>query len=222
LSNSGGQGWRVVERPLEYLRLKLQGIAAQNAVIRAHPEHDADLQTRWAAHMQLLAVIEFLQSDAECAGLISDLHLLQEALLNVADGRRLPSWLNPAVRGARRIDVVTGMFRGRIAAVMDFLMKHPSFKEKEAAAFVVENSQRVSDLLGTREHSDHQDLWRIVQDWRQKVIGNAEISPERRGFEAQWDVINQFGFGQGERPITDEAKKLLRGLDIALAAQKPS
>lgn len=197
----------------EKLRGAIEGIEAWTAKMRAHPDHDPDFQTRWTAHQQLVAVIEFIEGDPQCAGRIAELHRLQEALLDIVDGRRV-RWLTLAPKpGAPPIGGMMGMLRGRTAAVMEFLMARADLTEKEAAKFVARYG--AVQRLAPR---GRQPLWRKVQDWRQQVIGRAKPSAQREGFTAMLGLIEKLGFGQSQAGAHAEAKRLLAGLDAVDAS----
>jgi len=189
------------------LRGALEEIGARTAQMRAHPDHDPNFQTQWAAHQQLVAVIEFIEGDPQCAGRIAELHRLQEALLDIVDGRRV-RWLMPAPKpGAPRIGGTIGILRGRTAAVMEFLMARGGLTEKAAAKFVARDGA-VRRLVSRGK----QPLWRVVQDWRQQVIGHAEPSSQRVGFTVMLALIEDRHLGQSQAGAHAEAKRLLAGL----------
>jgi hypothetical protein len=193
----------------EQLREALEKIQATTPNARADPEHDPDFQTLWGAHQQLVAVIEFIEGDPRCAGRVAALHRLQEALLDIFDGRRV-RWLMPAPRpGAPRIGGTIGILRGRMAAVVEFLMRG-GLTETEAAKFVARYGA-IQRLISRGK----QPLWRIVQDWRQqvKVQGHVVPSAQREGFTAMLALIEQLGFGRQRANAPAEAKRLLAAVN---------
>ncbi len=196
------------------LRAALEKIEARTAKARADPGHNPNFQTQWAAHMQLVAVINFLQGDPQCEGRIADLHRLQEALYDIVLNGRRVRWLMPAPKaGAPRTGVMISNLRGRAAAVVEFLKACAGLTEKEAAKFVARYGA-VQRLVPRGK----QPLWRIVQDWRQQVIGHAEPSDQRDGFAAMLALIEKLGFGLSQASAQAEAKTLLTDLDAVDAS----
>jgi hypothetical protein len=202
------------------LREKLVETAVISAITRAHPEHDPNFQTRWAAQMQLNAIIDFIEDDQNLARLIPDLHRLQEAILDIENGRRVPPWLMPNKKekgGQPPLKVTVSALRGRYAAVMDFLMKRGKLGEIEAAKYVVRHGKPEPLMRGKA------DAWKVVQDWRQKMIaGEAEGTIERDGFRFMWELIDRLGFGQPGAATRAEAKKLMRGLKTMASEENPT
>jgi hypothetical protein len=197
------------------LRNKLIEITVNSAVMRSHPEHDPDFQTRWATHSQLCAILDFIDHDPQMAGLVPDPHRLHEALYDIQKGVRVP-WLMPKKDGRPPFKTIFLALRGRYTAVMDFLMKRGALGEIEAAKYVVRHGKPELLMTGTA------DSWNVVQDWRQKVIGDADDTDERSGFFAMWALIERIGFGERPEQVRDEAQQLMRGLDLMAAEENPT
>ena len=118
--------------------------------------------------------------------------------------------------GQPPLKTTVGALRGRYAAVMDFLMKRGGLSEIEAAKHVVLHGKPEPLMLGTA------DPWRVVQDWRQKVIGDADDTAERSSFLAMWSLIERIGFGQNPEQVRSEAQRLLLGLSGMAAEENPA
>jgi hypothetical protein len=204
-----------VER-MSALRDMLVAIRVRSMLERSHPEHDPDFQTRWAAHSQLCAILDFIYDDPQVAGLVPDLQRLLEAINDIDKGIRIP-WLMPAKKpGQPPLKTTVNALRGRYAAVMDFLMKRGGLSEIEAAKYVVRHGKPEPLMRGTA------DPWKVVQDWRQKVIGDADDTEERSSFLVMWDLIEQRGFDQNPEQVRSEAERLLLGLSGMAAEENPT
>jgi hypothetical protein len=78
--------------------------------------------SRAVAYRQLFALVEYAESDPICAGTIPEMHRLLASLIDLENGKRIP-WLLPKRKaGGTPIPTYDAYWRGRYAAVMEWLM----------------------------------------------------------------------------------------------------
>jgi hypothetical protein len=160
---------------------------------------------------QLVALIEFVESDPQCRRLVPELHELHRAIVNADRG--LPTdWLMPRPRpGARALEVITAERRGRYAAVMEYLMRAAGFTEKEAANFIIKEGSLRRELP---KRANAAPDWRVIYNWRQRAIGQPDPShaAEQGAFKAMLALIDNRSDPKADPKTV--AREMLRALNV--------
>jgi hypothetical protein len=196
---------------------RLESLRAALLIARAQADKaDGSVHpTRFAAALQLSALINFVEADPECPS-VAELRELHAALLNVENGRRV-DWLIPPKKpkgGGQTVEIREAAIHGRYAFVMDYLMTAGNLSEKQAAKFVEEHSGLRRAGMGRSE-----SLWRTVYNWRQRALALPD-SNERLGFEAMRTTVAISEIARPELPAQALAKLVLRELKKFAPARK--
>lgn len=162
---------------------------------RDYLEHAAlepltDTNKRFAVHQSLIAVIEFMRVQPDWRGLDFALLDMATALADIEYGRSV-EWLSNPLPHRAPIPIKIAVLRGRLAGFMELLISEENYTRQDAAQYVLDRLPPDSPLL-TGKRADGIN-WNTVARWRDKVIGRAEPSPEREGYEAMLALANRLG-----------------------------
>jgi hypothetical protein len=175
-------------------------------------EDDVSFPSRMAAYRQITAVLEFVEDSEE---LMPDLRQLLFAHLDWENGREV-TWLRaPPKKGQPPPPVSDAFFHGRVAAIMDRLMRD-GMSKREAAQYCVRHGGLRRRIEANPRARKAANAWETVANWRDRATGPPDPSraAEQAGFAAMREIIQQRELAGADVSVQEGAKKLLRALKI--------
>ena len=143
---------------------------------------------RDAAFHSLQAVVDYINKMPDWRGLDFALVRLLTALADIERGIQV-NWLSAESQPARpELGLNLATVRGRLAAIMDLLMKAGHSREFAAKIVFQYLPSEAAALLGGADIS-----WRTIARWRDEVTGHAKESAERKAYEEQLALVGQHG-----------------------------